>query len=665
MNSLWIVHRDPGQRARLARLAGAGDDTVLGHPADPVFEHVPPARMVLLGAEGDLEAELEFAHRAARRLPEAAWILLSGERAPGQVRALFDTLDAEILRDAGDARLLRWRIASGPSRRRAGSLPLSQRASRDLLAGRFARWFADLELPELLRALDPRLADVPLLVRGEPGTGRALLVRYVHAFGGTAGGALARVPCRSSLTGEQVARTIAARARTERGRRACTIWLEDADRLPAAVQQEIQGWIEFGPPEGLVRTRRVRFAATCAEEGRAGRAALAPGLAEALAGLCLRLPPLRERRAVVASVASDCARSWCEARALPRRSLDASAIAALEAWDWPGNLRELEAVVVQSLSASAADPLRARDLVHGGLPFGPGAPAERALELEEPAPREAPERVEPAPEVPIPVAASAEPSAVPAEEPAIPVELVGTALEDEESPAAPPAPPEPAPPGPEPSDAGLRRLARALSHELRNPLTSILTFAQILARQPVEPELADLAEQVGRDVKRLTGRLERLRQLAELGPPRPGRVDVSALLEELLEARRESIRSRRLLVLKELESREPRVISDPAQLRLAFECILDLALDLVPERGDLFIASRHHPSALAGRASLRVLLRCPSPGAAAGASGAGLSPAEHSLDLAVAEAALRRAGASLALDSSDPAETVLLTDLPA
>jgi hypothetical protein len=47
------------------------------------------------------------------------------------------------------------------------------------------------------------------------------------------------------------------------------------------------------------------------------------------------------------------------------------------------------------------------------------------------------------------------------------------------------------------------------------------------------------------------------------------------------------------------------------------------------------------------------------------ARGAGLSPAENSLDLAVAEAVLRRAGASFALDTSDPAETVLVTDLPA
>ena len=62
-----------------------------------------------------------------------------------------------------DPMLLRRRIrAAAAGRRRHDSL--SQRRVRDALADRFRRWFSDLELPELLRAVDPHLATVPVLV---------------------------------------------------------------------------------------------------------------------------------------------------------------------------------------------------------------------------------------------------------------------------------------------------------------------------------------------------------------------------------------------------------------------------------------------------------------------------------------------------------------------
>ena len=59
---------------------------------------------------------------------------------------------------------------------------LSRRQERDRLAARFARWFGRQEPSDLSRSLQARHADHPLLVRGEPGTGRGLLIRYVHAF---------------------------------------------------------------------------------------------------------------------------------------------------------------------------------------------------------------------------------------------------------------------------------------------------------------------------------------------------------------------------------------------------------------------------------------------------------------------------------------------------
>ena len=269
MPVLWIIHRDPRMRAALARFAAADEDTVLGAPGDPLFDAAPTADVVLLGLadlDGDFEPELQFVHRCGTRLQRAAWILLPHARDAQETRRLFDAIDAEILPYPPETRTLDWRLRSAPSRSRKHPLPLSQRPARDALTARFALWFADLDLPGAMRAIDPHLGDVPVLIRGEAGTGRGLMVRYLHAFGGTSDGALIRVACTEETGIHDITATITSRARTERSRSACAIWLEDLDQLAPEVQRELQGWIDFAPPEGLIQTYRVRWIGTLRDD---------------------------------------------------------------------------------------------------------------------------------------------------------------------------------------------------------------------------------------------------------------------------------------------------------------------------------------------------------------------------------------------------------------
>jgi signal transduction histidine kinase len=215
-------------------------------------------------------------------------------------------------------------------------------------------------------------------------------------------------------------------------------------------------------------------------------------------------------------------------------------------------------------------------------------------------------------------------------------------------------------------DAALRRLAGAVAHEVRNPLTAIRTFAELLPAHHDDEEFRTrFAELVSRDVLRIEDVVERLGRVAALGPPEPDDVDVTALLEELLELRRAAVRERHLLVLKELDPGRPLARGDRRQLRLAFEALLDGALAAVPERGDVYLASRHHAAGLRGEPSVRVLVRFRGPERAGAPPLAGTSPAENALDFAIAELLVRAQGGALALDTSDAEESVVVLDLPA
>ncbi len=160
--------------------------------------------------------------------------------------------------------------------------------------------------------------------------------------------------------------------------------------------------------------------------------------------------------------------------------------------------------------------------------------------------------------------------------------------------------------------------------------------------------------------------MERLGRLAALRDPEPAPVDVPALCEELLDARREEVQRRKLLVLKELDRSQPLALADPDQLRFAFDALINKVLDLVPDRGDVYLASRHHALGLHGGPGLRVLLRFRGAGAARSAeSEERLSVSEHALEFVFAELLVRAQSGNLTVAAPDAGETVIVLDLPA
>jgi DNA-binding NtrC family response regulator len=627
---VWIVHREDRLRAALVRLAGTSE-AVIGRPSDPIFDAAPEADVVVLGLAGDWEAELEFAHRQRARLAHAHWLLIGDKDEADAAFAQFDQLSVDFLtyppRADELARAVRPPVSQRP--------PLSQRARREAAAARFSRWFGDLELPELLRALDPHLAGVPVLVRGEPGSGRGTLVRYLHHFGGTAGGALAHIACTADTGVREIERALFELGRAYPRIESQSVWLEEVGLLSARAQRELAVWLEGGPPPG-VRTRTLRWLASFDATGPA----LDAQLARALGTIEIRLPPLRNRSERIEPIATDVAAAWARARREAPRRFDASALAFLREYPWPGNLRELEAVVEQTLASTARDPLGADDFVLAGMALAPLDASSVGTLLPD---REAEAAPDPA-------------RAEVSEESALPAPIIG-------APVAEPPRPDEEPQRIREDDPGLRRLANALIHQVRNPLATIRTFADLLPERFDDPDFrARFPEMVREDVGRIHSLLARLEQLASLAAPRRQKVDVSELIASLLEQRREAFRQRHHLVLKELDASRPAALVDAAQLRLAFEALFDKALEIVPERGDLYVASRRHEGGGSSPPSVRVLLRFHDPSAG---SAEALGPLKNSIELLIAELIVRAQGGRLTLGASEAEERVLVVDLPA
>jgi signal transduction histidine kinase len=193
-----------------------------------------------------------------------------------------------------------------------------------------------------------------------------------------------------------------------------------------------------------------------------------------------------------------------------------------------------------------------------------------------------------------------------------------------------------------------------MAHEIGNALVGIRTYTSMLPSHYEDAAFrTQFGERVTADVARIEDAIEVASRIAHRPGPARERVDVSALLAALLELRRARIRDRRLVVLEGLDRARPHAIGDAEQLRAGFDAVLDAVLGWVPERGDVFVSTRHDAAGPALRVEVR--FRDPSPE---------LGLLEHSLHVVDLEAIVQAQGGALALGHAG-GESSIAIRLPA
>jgi two-component system C4-dicarboxylate transport response regulator DctD len=223
-------------------------------------------------------------------------------------------------------------------------------------------------------------SDAPILILGEPGTGRSALARALHAASRRAARALVEVDpgalppslIESELFGHRAgAFTGAERAYAGRVARAegGTLLLDHVEELPLAAQPKLLRLLSerrYAPLGGAEVAADVRFLAIGVEDlrGRVERGAFRDDLYWRLEVLTFALAPLRSRRDDVLPAAEAMLADLAERFARPGLALSDRARAWFPAHDWPGNLRQLRNTLERALLAADGlelDPAPPRD----------------------------------------------------------------------------------------------------------------------------------------------------------------------------------------------------------------------------------------------------------------------------------------------------------------
>lgn len=656
MSTIWIVSEDPVLRGTLEVHLGPEASVWTGAPERGDWKDVGAPDLLVLAATdsemGDLrglERMLEFVAfvpHPRRAAPPVLYVPAASGHPPLELAsALFDDRPFTALEWPFDPHRL---AATAREILARGERPASlrERAQREWVGRRVELFYAGVDLPALRTAVDPRNAARPVLLAGESGTRRGLIARYIHQLAEPVREELIVLPA-AALPLHGVERHVLG---LTAGRR-ITAYVARLDEAAPAIQAEVGHLLA---QSGAVAIEPIRWIASCTRPARLHAEARGVPWIE------VALPPLRERadRRELAEQLID----LLSGRTRGSVRLDEEALTLIEDYGWPGNLGELEAVLEGAIHRASGAIIGARDLRLGARArTAPVRPGERIAATDEGEGFEEEEAV---------AEGAIGADGIDVGGIARDGETAVLALEDERReeaarPAAIAAPPTTAstPIGSAPFSLG--DLLPPLAQEIREPLLAIRTYASLLDQRPdddhVRKELGALVE---RDAAHLEASLQRLEQFAHLGPPRRELFDLAHAVQVELDLRSARMRQASLVVLRELDLHAPSLEGDEEQLGFVLGALLDRALRMVPEGGDLYVATLFQEADFAHPARHRILIRFHSPEEVLVAPDDAPGPAQP-LEVVMARVVLGRMGGTFAVDVSGPQDNVILIELPA
>ena len=282
--------------------------------------------------------------------------------------------------------------APDAAERTDGGSPADGHESDGAMTARAAERMADGVKSPAMRAV---LAEatraaataIPILVEGESGVGKEWLARAIHRASPRRRKRLVTVNCgaipeklvesilfgheRGAFTGA-TERHVGKFTEADGG----TLFLDEIGELPPEAQVKLLRAVQEGEvePVGARAAKKVDVRIISAtnrrlqDEVAAGR--FRQDLFYRLGVFPVRVPPLRERREDIAGLARGFVRRFAREEGTRAQDLSEAAIAVLERFDWPGNIRELENAVFRAAILSDRATLEASDFALVVAPIG-------------------------------------------------------------------------------------------------------------------------------------------------------------------------------------------------------------------------------------------------------------------------------------------------------
>ena len=382
IRSLLLLDTNADERRLISAIASRAGWSVVGAPDDEsaatliAGPHGRDVRAVLLGSwDAERGPELINVLRAKReKLPVI--VVSHGDSVSVAVDAMRAGASDFLVRPVAPERLIEALAANSDRRKHAGELaPVSEKLAPPLALEQLVGAAPEFRAALAVAAKGAR-NRLPILIIGEPGTGKETIARAIHAASLRAKGPLLSLDCKaiaaniidSELFGHEKGAfpgaftpKVGKLVQADTG----TLLLDEIGALPPETQERLDRMLATGEvrPVGLNGSQSVdvRIIATSSHPLPED---FHPGLAERIGATTVTLPPLRDRSGDIPALTRHFLNRLSEQTGLKPLSIGNDALAVLMRYGWPGNVRQLAGVLFRAALQCDGQSLTAEHFPH-------------------------------------------------------------------------------------------------------------------------------------------------------------------------------------------------------------------------------------------------------------------------------------------------------------
>jgi DNA-binding NtrC family response regulator len=254
------------------------------------------------------------------------------------------------------------------------------RRALETMSGNTSPVFRSTVMQEVVRTVE-RVApsEVPILITGESGAGKEVIADLIHALSPRNKAKIIKINCaalpreliESELFGSVKGAFTGAHTDREglfRQAEGGTLFLDEISEMPIDTQSKLLRVLqdqEVRPVGGKVTYKtncRLVAATNRKPEDAIKDGKLREDLFYRISAISVYLPPLRERREDIMPLANAFLKRFASQANRPIKGYSPSAIERITAFDWPGNVRQLQNEVQRAVLLSEGEEVDATDL---------------------------------------------------------------------------------------------------------------------------------------------------------------------------------------------------------------------------------------------------------------------------------------------------------------
>ena len=381
--------------------------------------------------------------------------------------------------------------------------------------------------------------SVPVFIQGEHGTEKELVAKIIHNAGDWKYYRFYKIDCKTQPEDSFNDQLIRIFNENNFGTIPATVYLREIGDLRQSLQPKVadlveDGFLQLGTEKKIIKN--LRFIASSSEDLREkiAQGKFSEDLYHRLNTLSIHIPPLRERVKEISTIARYVLEEHSKKMKLNKAGISETVLRLLKSYWWPGNLRELEQVIIRSAMFSEGNILTEGDLL-----FETENENKSFVDFLRKA------------------------------------EIRSTELKPRNFSA-------------EQNASMFSLFLMELVHRVKNPLVSIKTFTQLLREKFDDGEFREhFYRIVTEDIEKIDVVMNGLVNYIKINTPIEKRDTIHFILEDVLKRYETRLEDKKIKVFRKFEKDLPETVVPDEQLRYILNALLQYAIPFVSPNGSI------------------------------------------------------------------------------